>query len=231
MTKQMTIVVTGALRVKNDYCHHSCIFRQGRAEIVSRRNIALEKQYHVSSRSPSDERSDERDHSPLSKYSSHQNLFQNREIYVPSPRSPVSADRSRLSQPEHLVYGKKPGTDGNWVLSAKSREHRYTQRKNMILREPIRYAYPVHGRSLSEGRYYELRDRDAIRDSGHFKSGVSRYVRNRSQSPHRTAISVKQIQHEDNVIRAIQAGLEKRQRAVKMSMYQMPDPADYEWEI
>lgn len=210
---------------ETDYVSH----RQGRkTEVASR-------QRRVSSRSPSDERSTERDNSPEFRfpahYSSHNSLFQNREIYVPSPRSPaVSAERSRRDQPEHLVYGKKPSRDGNWVLSPQSRERRYTQRKDMPIREPIRYAYPVHGRSLSEGRYYEYRERENIRNSGQYRSGVSRYVRNRSQSPHRS-VTVKQIQHEDNVIRAIQAGLEKRQRAIRLSLYQMPDPADYEWEI
>ena len=150
---------------------------------------------------------------------------------MPSPRNAASAEQSRLDQPDQFVYTKKSGTEGNWVLSRKSRERKYTQRKDAVIREPVRYAYPIHGRSLSEGRYYELRDRDAIRDSAQYRSGVSRYVRNRSQSPHRTAITVKQIQHEDNVIRAIQAGLEKRQRAIRLSLYQMPDPADYEWEI
>lgn len=215
-------------------------------------NIYGEKQHRVSSRSPSDERSPDisprsrysthyssRDSSPRSKssphYSSQHSLFHNREIYVPSTRNAVSAERTRLEQSEHLVYGKQPvygNRDGNWVLSTrKSRERKYTPRKEKVLHEPVRYAYPVHLRSSSEGRYYELRDKEGLRDSGQYRGGVSRYVRNRSQSPHRNGVMVKQIQREDNVIRAIQSGLEKRQRAIRLSLYQMPDPADYEWEI
>lgn len=205
--------------------------------------------HHVSSRSPSDELDHSPDNSPRSNYSAHysspdnsprskypphyssqHSLFHNREIYVPSPRNSASAERSRQDQPEHLVYGRKTVHDGNWVLSQRrSQERRYIPRKDIVIHDPVRYAYPVHGRSLSEGRYYELRGRDGLRDSGQLR--VSRYIRNRSQSPHRNAIAVKQIQHTDNVIRAIQAGLEKRQRAIRLSLYQMPDPADYEWEI
>ena len=219
-------------------------------------NVHVEQQQRLNSRSPSDERTHSPDITPRSRYSTHyssrdssprsksspryssqHSMFHNRQIYVPSTRNAISAERTQMGESEHLVWGKQPvygKREGNWVLSSqqrKSRERKYTPRREKILREPVRYAYPV--RSSSEGRYYELRDKEGVREAGQiqYRGGASRYVRNRSQSPHRTSVTVKQIQLEDKVIRAIQSGLEKRQRAIRLSLYQMPDPADYEYEI
>jgi hypothetical protein len=87
-----------------------------------------------------------------------------------------------------------------------------------------------HNRSRSEERYdSRSHPRTIVREISVPNAGKSRYIRNRSHSTHKNTIQ--RVHHEDNVIRAIQMGLEKRQRAVRLSLYQMPDPVDYEWEI
>lgn len=162
-----------------------------------------------------------RDYSPDSHHSSHHSMkyFRSRSAYFPNPNK---------ERPEHLVYGEKH-REANWIISPKPREHRYTQRKERVLSQNP-HSFPVHGRSRSEGRAeYINRHTHNAKDSPHVISTRGRYVRNRSHSPHRNTIQ--RVHHEDNVIRAIQMGLEKRQRAIRRSLYQMPDPVDYEWEI
>ncbi|KAL4226969.1 Deafness [Mactra antiquata] len=170
---------------------------------------------------------DGRDISPESHHSSHHSshhptkYFRSRSAYFPHPNKDTN-------QPERLVYGDKP-RQANWIISPKQREHRYTQRREIVSTTNA-HSFPVHGRSRSEGRNeYIYRHSQAARDSVNAAGRRSRYIRNRSQSPHRNTIQ--RVHHEDNVIRAIQMGLEKRQRAIRRSLYQMPDPVDYEWEI
>lgn len=146
-----------------------------------------------------------------------------------SPYSPFLA-RSRIpSKPEYtpVVYGNRSVREPNWIITHKPREHRYTQRKD-IYRESNSHSYPNHVRSKSAEpfqTYYVTNGKETVVSQGR----VSRYIRNRSQSPHRNTIS--RVHNDDNVIRAVQMGLEKRNRAVRQSQYQMADPADYEWDI
>ncbi|KAL3852126.1 hypothetical protein ACJMK2_015809 [Sinanodonta woodiana] len=134
--------------------------------------------------------------------------------------------RHQNDKPEHFVFdGRKSLRDGNWALStSKPKEHRYTQhRGNNIVNQNY---YPwIYGRSHSEENLDERYPKKEI------PGRVTRYVRSRSQSPHRNSSQVQQIYHKDVVMQAIQRGLEKRQRAIRLALYQMPDPADYEWEI
>ncbi|XP_060585879.1 uncharacterized protein LOC132741675 isoform X2 [Ruditapes philippinarum] len=180
-------------------------------------------------RSESEPRSDGgRHHSSESHHSRHHSSN-------PSPRyvsnfssySPHST-RRLVDHPEHLVYGNRPVREANWIISPKPREHRYTQRRQVVMREANPRIY--HNRSRSEERYdSRSHPRTIVREISVPNAGKSRYIRNRSHSAHKNTIQ--RVHHEDNVIRAIQMGLEKRQRAVRLSLYQMPDPVDYEWEI
>ncbi|WAR25184.1 WHRN-like protein [Mya arenaria] len=134
----------------------------------------------------------------------------------------ISHTKQRLAnKPQHLVYGQRSNKEPNWIITPKQTEHnlRYSRRDNQA-------TFPIHLRSKSAEplKQHFVTAQDGIQHSGR----VSKYIR-RSQSPHRNTIA--RVHHEDNVIRAIQMGLEKRQRAVRVSHYQMPDPADYEWEI
>lgn len=143
-------------------------------------------------------------------------------------RSPHTTRRS-TNKPEYHVYGNRTVQDRepNWIIAQKPREHRYTQRRD-IYRESNSHSYPNHVRSRSADpfqKHYVVTGRDTVTSQGR----PSRYVRNRSQSPHRGTIT--RVKNEDNVIRAIQMGLEKRNRAIRHSLRQMADPADYEWEI
>lgn len=189
-------------------------------------------QLRLSRRSASEPRNDGGRHSSAESY----HLSQHSSRYVTNKENtrPVSAysphsTRRTLSQPEHLIYGNRP-KEANWIISPKPREHRYTQRRGIVVRDVNAKSFPIHARSRSEERYdYQSRPKTIVREISVPSGGVSRYVRNRTQTPHRNTIQ--RVHHEDNVIRAIQMGLEKRQRAIRRSVYQMPDPVDYEWEI
>lgn len=186
-------------------------------------DMVYERHRKVYPRSGSESRSDQvRETSLESRHSSHPTIRYTRENYARSKSAGSFGNGRYIEHPEHLVYGvSKP--EPNWMLSSqKPREHRYQQRKTFYSKDPVSvlYSLPAYGRSHSEGSY-------RIYDSNVSKG---RYIRQRSYSPHRNA-TVSKIHHEDNVIRAIQMGLEKRHRAVRLALYQMPDPADYEWEI
>lgn len=195
------------------------------------------RQHRISRRSESEPRSDGGRHNSAESYhSSHHSGY-------PSPKYTSGKENRRSKsahsprsthqihdQPEHLVYGNRPVKEANWIISPKPREHRYIQRRGMVVRDVNTHSFPIHGRSRSEERYdYQSRPKTFFREISVPSGGVSRYVRNRSQTPHRNTIQ--RVHHEDNVIRAIQMGLEKRQHAIRRSVYQMPDPVDYEWEI
>ncbi|XP_045165727.2 uncharacterized protein LOC123529461 isoform X2 [Mercenaria mercenaria] len=185
-------------------------------------------------RSESEPRSDGgRHNSSESRHSSHYSGYPY--VSKTEKQRSVSAFNSHSAHqmaghPEHLVYGNRPAQEANWIISPKPREHRYTQRRGMVVRGVTPHSFPIHGRSRSEERYrYEARPKTVVREISVPSGSKSRYIRNRSHSPHKNTIQ--RVHHEDNVIRAIQMGLEKRQHAVRRSLYQMPDPVDYEWEI
>lgn len=159
---------------------------------------------------------------PATKYMA--NREHGRSISANSPHS----THTTIDKPEHLVYDNRPVEEANWIISPKPREHRYTQRK---ARHTNQNSSQIYGRSRSEERYeYRPHQGPILREISVPSGGVSRYVSNRSRTaPHRNTIQ--RVHHEDNVIRAIQMGVEKRQRAVRLSLYQMADPVDYEWEI
>lgn len=133
-----------------------------------------------------------------------------------------------LNQKGQLVYSRGHEHEPNWIISSKPREHAVMQNSDANHdSEPS----VIHQRSNSAGNN-ELRDHNSkINHDSSKNTGVgnTRYVRNKSQPSHRNTIS--RVQNADTIISAIQLGLEKRQRAVRLSLRQMPDPVDYEWEI
>lgn len=137
----------------------------------------------------------------------------------------ISTSRRFSSKDEQAIFSLRSTQEPNWIISPKSREHasRFRQRKDTF--GSAKHSIPRHIRSRSQEplTHYVNASQEA------HARGVSKYIRNRSTSPHRNTIA--RVHHEDNVIRAIQFGLEKRNRAVRLSQYQMADPADYEWEI
>ncbi|KAH3816353.1 uncharacterized protein LOC127832267 isoform X2 [Dreissena polymorpha] len=148
-------------------------------------------------------------------------------ITVPSEKTrPPSGSRRISSKDEQAIFSLRSTQEPNWIISPKGKEHasRFRQRRDLI--GSAKYSIPRHIRSRSQ----EPHKAHYVTASQEVHSrGVSKYIRNRSTSPHRNSIA--RVHHEDNVIRAIQFGLEKRNRAVRLSQYQMADPADYEWEI
>lgn len=158
--------------------------------------------------------------------------FQTRQIITVPPETkharPTSAHSTRsrtniVNRPEHLVYGNRSTKDINWVISSKPVEHRMP-----VLRYSRADSHDLMQNSLPA----HIRSKSAEASHQHYvttqQGRASRYIR-RANSPHRNTIA--RVRHEDDVIRAIQMGLDKRQRAIRVSHYQMPDPTDYEWEI
>lgn len=164
-----------------------------------------------------------------SHHSSHHSTHSMKYVSSTRPRSTYSPHVTRRStnRPEHLVYGQ-PTKAPNWIISQKPQENKFPFRREIVVQNP--YAATFHGRSVSEGRYdYQPHHAFVVHEYPSQNRKASRYIRHRSVSAHKNTIQ--RVHHEDNVIRAIQMGLEKRQRAIRLSLYQMPDPADYEWEI
>lgn len=133
--------------------------------------------------------------------------------------------RKDFDKPEHLVYGQ-PRHAANWIISPKPQEHKFPKREIVV---HDTFSGTAYGRSHSEGRYEYQPHGYMVHERQSRSRKVPRYIRNRSLSAHKNTIQ--RVHHEDNVIRAIQIGLEKRQRATRLALYQMPDPVDYEWEI
>ena len=207
-----------------------CVCRSNKYTVVT-----PERKQHINQRSNLQPRA-QRDNSNESRQSSHHSSRHSTHYSSSFDREnlrPNSAPimHQYVNTPEHLVYGNKLITDTNWVLSSKpNRIPRYTRRKDTVMN---RDSYPMHVRNTSAGRQEISRSRfgNYGKDNSAKNGGVSRYVRSRSYSPHRNALSVNRIHQDDHVIQAIQMGLEKRQRAIRLSLYQMPEPRDYEWEI
>lgn len=141
-----------------------------------------------------------------------------------------------ISVPETQSHGTQTNGDGNWLLSSSSRPHqtRYTQRKDYVR------SYSSHTTRSRMDSQDNHRSRSHSRESTHnIKKGTFiRYQRSRSQSPipsigrEQSMQEVKrQTLQEEEVLQALQNGLDKRQRAIRLSLYQMPDPTDFEWEI
>lgn len=95
-------------------------------------------------------------------------------------------------------------------------------------------APPARGRS--EHRIpiqYDRRSHSAGRDSQPVyigRPGV-RYIRSRSQSPHILRQRTRYSKHDLETIMAIQRGMEKRQRAMRLSMYQASSIDNLDWEL
>lgn len=146
---------------------------------------------------------------------------------------------------------RRKSTDGNWLLSHRSPKSQRIPKREFIT-APVghhtgrsdhhahhtehRSRYDHHS-SRSDGypnaMQFERRSRSQGRDYSQFVrgGGVMRYARSRSQSPHPLRSIQRSQRHENDVMAAIQMGLEKRQRAIRLSLYQSPDQSDYEWEL
>ncbi|XP_060074148.1 uncharacterized protein LOC132553879 [Ylistrum balloti] len=133
-------------------------------------------------------------------------------------------------------YNKKNSTkDGNWMLNTKEdATPKFFHRKEFITTPNVqtRTRADSHGAAQFERRS-RSHGRDAIQVV--WGGGVRRYVRSRSQSPHHTQRSRRRSRslsrHERDIMMAIQMGMEKRQRALRLSLYQTPDNSDLDWEL
>ncbi|XP_069140794.1 uncharacterized protein [Argopecten irradians] len=130
---------------------------------------------------------------------------------------------------------KNSTKDGNWMLTPKEDPApKFFQRKEFIATPNV----PSRPRADSHGAaQFERRSRSHGRDAIQvvWGGGVRRYVRSRSQSPHHTQRSRRRSRsssrHEQDIMMAIQMGVEKRQRALRLSLYQTPDNSDLDWEL
>ncbi|XP_033745245.1 tyrosine-protein phosphatase non-receptor type 13-like isoform X2 [Pecten maximus] len=125
--------------------------------------------------------------------------------------------------------------DGNWMLTPKEDPApKFFHRKEFITTPNVqsRPRADSHGAAQFERRS-RSHGRDAIQVV--WGGGVRRYVRSRSQSPHHTQRSRRRSRsssrHEQDIMTAIQMGVEKRQRALRLSLYQTPDNSDLDWEL
>lgn len=85
---------------------------------------------------------------------------------------------------------------------------------------------------VSGGEHDRGRSRSKKKSSTHSASVASkmRQLRNRSQSPHSIQLQNSQSQGRE-FLRAIQNSVERRQRAHRLSLYQLPDQDDDAWNI
>ncbi|KAL5013255.1 hypothetical protein ScPMuIL_007525 [Solemya velum] len=140
----------------------------------------------------------------------------------------------KISVPQTSSHGTQTNGDENWLLSSRPHQTRYTQRKDYVR------SYSSHTTRSKIDSQDNRRSRSHSRESAYnIKKGTFiRYQRSRSQSPipsigrDQSVQEVKkQTLQEEEVLQALQHGLDKRQRAIRLSLYQMPDPTDFEWEI
>ncbi|XP_021364131.1 uncharacterized protein LOC110457262 isoform X1 [Mizuhopecten yessoensis] len=125
--------------------------------------------------------------------------------------------------------------DGNWMLTPKEDPTpKFFHRKEFITAPNVQ----TRARADSQGAaQFERRSRSRGRDAIQvvWGGGVRRYVRSRSQSPHHTQRSRRHSRsmsrREQDILMAIQMGVEKRQRALRLSLYQTPDNSDLDWEL
>lgn len=92
---------------------------------------------------------------------------------------------------------------------------------------------PARGRHEKRIPFNYERSRSAGRDSQPVlvhRPGVT-YVRSRSQSPHILRPRQRYSKHDLDTIMAIQQGMEKRQRAIRLSLYKAASVDDLDWEM
>ena len=143
---------------------------------------------------------------------------------------------------------------GNWVLSHKEQNTPKFFQKREFITTPGETQVPtvVKNRSRSDSygaaqyqrrvrgdsvgaQQFERRSRSHGRDSNAVQvvwgGGVRRYVRSRSQSPHVLRQRRPSKREDQDVMLAVQMGMEKRQRALRLSLYQSPNTSDLDWEM
>ena len=95
--------------------------------------------------------------------------------------------------------------------------------------------YSVRGRSADTIVHPEVTRRPPpAPGSGHAtqsRHSKMRYIRNRSRSRESAAHRATLSPADRDLLQAVQSGVEKRQRAVRLSMYQVPDDDDEDWKI
>ncbi|XP_046568477.1 uncharacterized protein LOC124276860 isoform X2 [Haliotis rubra] len=94
------------------------------------------------------------------------------------------------------------------------RQSTYTPRMTMVYH--TKSAANTHERSRSVTR---------------IKKQMPQYVRSRSQSPHSLRNAPSLTTEDRVVLHAVQSGIQKRQRALRLSLYQLPDTNDDDWKI
>ncbi|XP_067684623.1 uncharacterized protein [Haliotis asinina] len=94
------------------------------------------------------------------------------------------------------------------------RQSTYTPRMTMVYH--TKSAANTHERSRSVTRV---------------KKQIPQYVRSRSQSPHSLRNAPSLTAEDHVVLHAVQSGIQKRQRALRLSLYQLPDTNDDDWKI
>ncbi|XP_061187336.1 disks large homolog 1-like isoform X1 [Saccostrea echinata] len=142
------------------------------------------------------------------------------------------------SDPEKNPHHRRPSihdSTDNWLLSPKGQAARkYFEKLNFITTPNVTAPHHPHSRSHSadsRGNQFERRSRAMQKNVPPAVLGRSaaRYVRSRSQSPHQ---SRRMSRRDQDVMMALQMGMEKRQRAIRLSLYQTSPPSDdFDWDL
>lgn len=151
-------------------------------------------------------------------------------IYRPRTMAVPSSKSQHLN---HVVRSGPGGGGGGYNTMTRGRPQ---------VRQPPpqspRYTivYSVRGRSSETIVHPEVSRRPPPAPSSgnatQSRNSKMRYIRNRSRSressaPHNSSLSPA----DRDLLQAVQSGVEKRQRAVRLSMYQVPDDDDDDWRI
>ncbi|KAK3103412.1 hypothetical protein FSP39_019029 [Pinctada imbricata] len=144
----------------------------------------------------------------------------------------------RNPQPQHIIirngstenvqqHHRRPSihdSTNNWLLSPQGQAaKKYFQTKSYITAPNLPPPRSHSADAVVSNSHFERRGRHTHRDQSPnvWGSGVRRYVRSRSQSPNPLMRSQGRMSRRDrDVMAAIQLGMEKRQRALRLSLYQ-----------
>ncbi|XP_048743440.2 uncharacterized protein LOC125656862 isoform X4 [Ostrea edulis] len=141
---------------------------------------------------------------------------------------------------EKNPYHRRPSihdSTNNWLLSPKGQAARkYFEKLNFITTPNVASQNP-HSRSHSadsRGNQFERRGRAVQKNVSPAVRGrsVVQYTRSRSQSPHPLQRPQRMSRRDQDLMMALQMGMEKRQRAIRLSLYQTSPPSDdFDWDL
>nr|XP_022297737.1 tyrosine-protein phosphatase non-receptor type 13-like isoform X4 [Crassostrea virginica]XP_022297738.1 tyrosine-protein phosphatase non-receptor type 13-like isoform X4 [Crassostrea virginica]XP_022297739.1 tyrosine-protein phosphatase non-receptor type 13-like isoform X4 [Crassostrea virginica]XP_022297740.1 tyrosine-protein phosphatase non-receptor type 13-like isoform X4 [Crassostrea virginica]XP_022297741.1 tyrosine-protein phosphatase non-receptor type 13-like isoform X4 [Crassostrea v len=144
------------------------------------------------------------------------------------------------TEPEKTSHHRRPSlhdSTNNWLLSPKGQAARkYFEKLSFITTPNVAGGHP-HSRSRSAdslGTQFERRGRAVQRNVSPVPWGrnAARYVRSRSQSPHPLKKHQRMSRRDQDMMTALQMGMEKRQRAIRLSLYQTSPPSDdFNWDM